>query len=264
MSGKEAASKQQASQADASGAQKEPAVDRVFANEDEPMQDFQFNATVAQAFDDMVGRSVPYYAEIQRITAEIAGDFAVPGSNLYDIGCSTGTTLQLMHETTDPSVSFIGIDNSDDMLDQARKKHSKSSEVRNIEFRNNDIHQGLQIDNASVVSILFTLQFVRPLYRERLVKLIFDGMRDDGVLVLAEKVTSEHTLLNRLFIKYYYNYKKRVGYSEVEIARKREALENVLIPYRYEENVELLKNVGFKHVEESFRWYNFCCMVAVK
>jgi tRNA (cmo5U34)-methyltransferase len=241
-----------------------PNVDRVFADDSEPVRDFRFNKTVAAAFDDMVGRSVPYYAEIQRITAEIAADFAVPGSNLYDLGCSTGTTMKLMDETVDPDVRMVGIDNSDDMLDQAKKKHEEITKRRRVDFVNADFHEGLLIENASVVTMLFTLQFVRPLYRERLLQLIFDGMRDDGVLLLAEKTTSEHTLLNRLFIKYYYNYKKRVGYSETEIARKREALENVLIPYRYEENVELLKKVGFRHVEESFRWYNFCLMVAVK
>ncbi len=249
---------------DADGAQPDPSVDRVFADDKEPVRDFRFNATVAKAFDDMVGRSVPYYAEIQRVVSEIAADFAAPGSTLYDLGCSTGTTMQLMHETVDPNVHMVGIDNSDDMLSQAKKKHEQTSKTRRIDFINADFHEGLLIENASVVTMLFTLQFVRPLYRERLVQLIFDGMRDDGVLILAEKTTSEHTLLNRLFIKYYYNYKKRVGYSETEIARKREALENVLIPYRYEENEGLLKKVGFRHVEEAFRWYNFCCMVAVK
>lgn len=244
--------------------QPDPTVDRVFADDKEPVRDFQFNATVAQAFDDMVGRSVPYYAEIQRIVAEIAADFAVPGSNLYDLGCSTGTTMQLIHRMTHPDVRMVGIDNSDDMLAQARKKHAETAKQRRIEFVNADFHQGLLIENASVVTMLFTLQFVRPLYRERLLQLIHNGMRDDGVLILAEKITSEHTLLNRLFIKYYYNYKKRAGYTETEIARKREALENVLIPYRYQENEELLKKVGFRHVEEAFRWYNFCCMVAVK
>lgn len=238
--------------------------DQVFADDKEPVRDFQFNATVAKAFDDMVNRSVPYYSEIQRMVAEAAADFAVPGTTLYDLGCATGTTMLLMHEAIHPDVRMVGIDNSDDMLAQARAKHAETAKHRRIEFHNADFHQGLLIENASVVTMLFTLQFVRPLYRERLLQLIFNGMRDDGVLILGEKITSEHTLLNRLFIKYYYNYKKRVGYTETEIARKREALENVLIPYRYEENEELLKKVGFRHVEETFRWYNFCCMVAVK
>jgi tRNA (cmo5U34)-methyltransferase len=93
---------------------------------------------------------------------------------------------------------------------------------------------------------------------------IVRGMNDRGCLVLIEKLTSADTLFNRLFIKYYYDMKRRNGYSEVEIAQKREALENVLIPYRLEENVEMLRGAGFRSVEVFFRWYNFCGIVAVK
>jgi len=118
--------------------------------------------------------------------------------------------------------------------------------------------------NASVVLLVLTLQFVRPLYRDKLVRRIADAVPENGALILVEKLTSSHTLLNRLFIKYYYDYKKRNGYSEVEIAQKREALENVLIPYRPEENAEMLMEAGFRHCEEFFRWYNFCGIVAVK
>ena len=118
--------------------------------------------------------------------------------------------------------------------------------------------------NASVVTMLLTLQFIRPLYRERLVREIHEGMVENGCLILIEKLTSEDTLFNRLFIKHYYDYKRRRGYSNTEISMKREALENVLIPYRLEENIDLLKVAGFRHVEMFFRWYNFCGIVAVK
>lgn len=118
--------------------------------------------------------------------------------------------------------------------------------------------------NASGVLLVLTLQFVRPLYRDKLVRRIADAIPENGALILVEKLTSSHTLLNRLFIKYYYDYKKRNGYSEVEIAQKREALENVLIPYRPEENTAMLMEAGFRHCEEFFRWYNFCGIVAVK
>ena len=126
------------------------------------------------------------------------------------------------------------------------------------------LHQGPVIDNASVVMMILTLQFIRPLYRERLIRRIAQGLNENGCLILVEKLTTTNTLLNRLFVKYYYEMKRRHGYSDIEISQKREALENVLIPYRAEENRELLLTNGFKHVEEMFRWYNFCCLIAVK
>jgi tRNA (cmo5U34)-methyltransferase len=112
--------------------------------------------------------------------------------------------------------------------------------------------------------MLLTLQFVRPLYRERIMRQIAGGVREQGCLILIEKLTSEDTLFNRLFIQNYYDFKRRNGYSETEIAQKREALENVLIPYRLEENVDLLKASGFRSVECFFRWYNFCGLIALK
>jgi tRNA (cmo5U34)-methyltransferase len=238
--------------------------DEVFANSQGPVGDFAFNATVANAFDDMVSRSVPYYEEMQRMVCELAQDFAQPNTNLYDIGCSTATTLLTLDGMVGSDVQFIGIDNAPDMLDKAAQKIEESGTNRSIDLQVVDLHRGLAIENASVVTMLLTLQFVRPLFRERVMKTIHSGLNDHGCLLLMEKLTSEDTTFNRLFIQHYYDFKRRNGYSEIEISKKREALENVLIPYRLDENVQLLKEVGFRSVEVFFRWYNFCGIVAIK
>jgi tRNA (cmo5U34)-methyltransferase len=215
--------------------------DRIFAEPKARPDDFQFGKETAIVFDDMVGRSVPFYQEIQRMTGELAADFAVDGTNLYDLGCSTGTTLLALDPVVSPGVRFVGVDNSAEMLEK-----------------------GPVIENASVVIMTLTLQFIRPLYRSRIIERVVHGLGDQGCLILVEKLTMADSLLNRLFIKYYYDMKRRNGYSDLEIAQKREALENVLIPYRMEENRELLLSSGFKAVEEFFRWYNFCGILAVK
>jgi tRNA (cmo5U34)-methyltransferase len=237
--------------------------DDVF-REDQPVGDFAFDATVAGVFDDMVSRSVPFYEEMQRMVCELARDFARPGTNLYDIGCSTATTLLMLDAFLDDGVKFIGIDNAPEMLEKAKVKIQQAETSRQIDLRVGDLHQGLAMTDASVVTMLLTLQFVRPLYRERVIKQIYSGLNEQGCLLLIEKLTSEDTMFNRLFIDHYYDFKRRNGYSEIEISKKREALENVLIPYRLEENVQLLRETGFRQIEVFFRWYNFCGIVAVK
>lgn len=238
--------------------------DRIFSREQRTVLDFRFDGTTAAVFDDMVSRSVPYYAEMQRMIAELAGDFAAPQSRLYDFGCSTGTTLQALDAAVDPSVTFVGIDNSPKMLDQARRKLAGVSERRHLKLVEADLNNDFEMADASVATMVLTLQFIRPLHREKLVRRIADGLRERGCLILVEKLTSPDSVLNRLFIDHYYELKRRNGYSEIEIAQKREALENVLIPYRFDENRTLLLENGFRHVEQFFRWYNFAAMVAIK
>jgi tRNA (cmo5U34)-methyltransferase len=238
--------------------------DRIFAEPATRARDFTFDSRTAGVFDDMVSRSVPFYDEIQRMTGELAADFAVPGTNLYDLGCSTASTLLALEPFVDLGVRFVGVDNSAEMLAKARAKLDQLPSSRERELIHADLHELQAVENASVVILTLTLQFVRPLHRERLIRTICQGTNDQGCLILVEKLTESDTLFNRLFIKYYYDMKRRNGYSELEIAQKREALENVLIPYRLEENQALLLDAGYSKTQMFFQWYNFCGMIAVK
>lgn len=237
--------------------------DRLYAVPRSAVSDFNFGTDTANVFDDMLHRSVPFYDEVQRMIAEIVADFAVDGTNVYDLGCSTCATFRRLQDI-DREVTFIGIDDSAAMLARAEVELKQANFRRSYVLRRQDLHQGLDISNASVVIMCLTLQFVRPLYRERVMQTIYNGMNHQGCLILVEKVLADETLMNRLFIKYYYDMKRRNGYSETEIAQKREALENVLIPYRLEENQQLLISAGFKKPEVFFKWYNFSAMLALK
>ena len=238
--------------------------DEVFREEIDQVSDFRFGANVAHVFDDMVNRSVPYYGEIQRMMAELAADHAREGAFVYDLGCSTGTTMIGMDTMVDKSIKFVGIDDSQEMLNKCKAKFDEIKFNRPYELRCADLAEGVKIDNASVVVLCLTLQFVRPIYRERLLQDIVKGLNPGGVLILVEKILAEESDFNRDFINYYYNYKRRNQYSELEISQKREALENVLVPYKLSENITLLRDQGFASCEVFFKWYNFAGLIAVK
>jgi tRNA (cmo5U34)-methyltransferase len=240
------------------------ATDRIFAVPQPRIEDFRFGAETAAVFDDMLVRSVPFYAEMQRMIGELAADFTQDGTALYDLGCSTCTTFLAVEPLlpADRDVLFVGVDSSQEMLEKAAHKLAAAGWRRRYELRCADLDQGVEISDASVVLLVLTLQFIRPLRREALIRQIRRGLRENGCLILVEKVLGESSTFNRLFIEHYYAMKRRNGYSELEIAQKREALENVLIPYRLEENKELLRGQGFRHVDVFFKWYNFCGIVA--
>jgi tRNA (cmo5U34)-methyltransferase len=239
-------------------------LDSVFSEEIKKPSDFKFGATVANAFDDMVERSVPFYNEIQRMIIELAIEHAMPNTNIVDLGCSTGTTMVGLNAFVEENIKFIGVDDSAEMLKKCGVKLKQEDFKRDYELILADLHEEVNVENASVVILCLTLQFVRPLYREKLIKKIFDGLVSGGVLIISEKILAEDSLFNRNFIKYYYDYKRRNHYSEMEISQKREALENVLIPYKLSENLKMLREAGFSHTETFFKWYNFSGFIAIK
>lgn len=238
--------------------------DRLFSDQHHGVDDFDFGESTAEVFDDMLDRSVPQYRELQRMIAELAGEFAEPGTSVYDLGCSTGITLLGLDRTVHPEAMLIGMDNSDAMLEKARDNLQDRDTGDRIELTRADLNEPVQIRNASVVVLNLTLQFVRPLNREPLLRNIADGLRPGGALILVEKVLGDTPRSNRLWIRLYYEMKRRNGYSDMEIARKREALENVLIPYRVDENMEMLRRAGLTETDVFFKWYNFAGFLSVK
>ncbi len=238
--------------------------DELFRSPGHGAREFDFGAETARVFDDMLERSVPFYAELQDMIARLAGDFATPGSRAYDLGCSTGNGMLTMARYLPETVTLVGVDASSPMLDQARAKLEKQSMPCPWRLIQADLNQGLALENPSVVVMTLTLQFIRPLYRERLVRGIAESLPKGGCFILVEKVLGQDSLINRLFVKHYYDFKRRQGYDDNEIMRKREALENILIPYHQKENEALLLDNGFGSCDCFFRWYNFCGMLAIK
>lgn len=233
--------------------------DKVFAK---PIKkQFEFDEEVAAVFDDMLTRSVPFYEESQKITAFFVEKYLQENGIVYDLGCSTATLLINIRKNLEKNATLIGLDNSEAMLERARKK----SEAYGAEIilENGDI---LEYDykNADVFISNYTLQFIRPLVREKLIQKIASSTKKGGILLFSEKVISHHSKLNKELIECYYDFKKDQGYSEYEIMQKREALENVLVPYSEEENIKMALECGFSHCEVVFRWANFATFVAIK
>jgi tRNA (cmo5U34)-methyltransferase len=241
--------------------------DDVFLTLGERAGDFEFNAEVAEAFDDMLVRSIPFYREQQHMIQAIGKNFWIPGTSGYDLGCATATTLINLCRALPPSARLAGYDNSLPMIQRARQKIKESHFEDRIEIHPGDLNgqlSHLPLRNASVVTMCWTLQFIRPLRRDDVIQWIYDGLVEDGVLIVTEKVLTNDGHTNRLFVDYYYEFKRQQGYSDTEIMRKRESLENVLIPFRIQENLDLFRRNGFALVETFFQWFNFSGFLCVK
>jgi tRNA (cmo5U34)-methyltransferase len=237
--------------------------DRLYSN-GRVTEDFSFNEGVADVFDDMLDRSVPCYQTVVELSASIIRGLAESGSTILDLGCSTGSTLlTLSRLLADMDLNFIGIDNAPAMIDKARRKAEMYSKSSLLEFRTEDITRA-DLSGADIILCNYTLQFIRPMLRAEFVQTVHDSLPDNGTLLVSEKIISPCSRLNRKFISLYHDFKRSRGYSELEIAAKREALENILIPFTSSENLDILKKSGFNEVETFFQWINFASFVALK
>lgn len=227
--------------------------DKVFKKQID--EKFSFNKEVASVFDDMLERSIPYYKDNIVLIADLLKD----SNSVCDIGCSTGNLLLYLAQNGDFE-SLVGIDNSSPMLDIAKAK-ARAYGV-DINFIKADILE-YEFNSQCVISN-YTMQFIRPLYREELLKKIYHSLPDNGKFIMSEKLMTEDKWLDNRLINIYHSFKAKQGYSKSEISKKREALENILVPYSQDENILMLKNAGFRCVEVVFRFCNFASFIALK
>ena len=222
---------------------------------------FEFDEEVATVFDDMLERSIPFYKEVIEFTCKIIGLHVKEDARIIDLGCSTANTLLALHKRSTKKYHLVGVDNSKAMLHLARQKaHAYGAKVELIEA---DITQ-IELCHYDAIIANYMLQFIRPLQRSAFVQNIYNGLESNGVFIFSEKIVFDDKALNKQMIDLYYDFKRTQGYSDFEIAQKREALENVLIPYTEEENRAMLKEAGFKTIETLFKWGNFATFVAKK
>lgn len=235
-------------------------IDQLFSQEIE--KQFQFDDSVASVFDDMIDRSVPFYKENMDLIVKVISKFVENGDRVLDLGSSTASLLlQIERELKDIDLKLHGVDNSQPMIEQAKRKLKAFNSKISLQY--GDILE-IDLKPSKVVILNYTLQFIRPIERERLLQNIFNNLIEGGILILTEKIISEDSSFNKKLIDIYYDYKREKGYSDYEISQKREALENVLVPYREDENIRLLKSVGFQSVETIFKWANFVTFIAFK
>lgn len=239
-------------------------VDTVYAGKRPRVGDFVFDAQVASVFPDMIARSVPGYRFIVDMTGIIAARHARPGCNIYDLGCSTGASLLAAHARIDDrTVNFVGIDNAAPMLEKCRANLAGVIDPARLRLIQGDVRDA-RIANAGAVILNFTLQFIAPDARLDLLRRVYANLNPGGAVVIAEKVAFDAAADARLLRELHEVFKAANGYSDLEIAQKRAALENVLLPDTAAAHLARLRRAGFAQPAQWFQAFNFCAFLARK
>jgi tRNA (cmo5U34)-methyltransferase len=239
-------------------------IDRLYAHQREDITGFRFDESVVAVFPDMIKRSVPGYSTIIHMIGQIAERYAQAGTRLYDLGCSLGAaTLAMRHRITAADARIIAVDNSAAMTEHCRAVLAADSGEIPVDLICANI-QDVAVTKASVCVLNFTLQFIPLEDRATVLERIAQGMVSGGVLILSEKIAFEDAEHQQLMTELHHNFKRANGYSEMEIAQKRSALENVLIPETLKTHQQRLLKAGFRSVDCWFQCFNFASIIAFK
>ncbi len=239
-------------------------LDRIYTHQNASKGSFEFNAAVAAVFPDMLQRSIPGYAASIQAIRDLAQEHVQPDSHCYDLGCSLGAaTLAMRAGIVASGCRITAIDNAPAMVARCREIVAADPHQIPVEILTDDIRH-TEIANASMVVMNYTLQFLPIGDRQDLVANIASGMRPGGVFVLSEKIVDEDPGIEALLVDLHHNFKRQHAYSELEIARKRAAIENVLLPEKVATHEKRMRSAGFRHVGVWMRYFNFVSFVAIR
>jgi len=240
--------------------------DTLYAAENVESAPFEFNEDVARVFPDMLQRSIPGYAASIEAIGSLAAEHVLPGSRCYDLGCSLGAATLAMRRNIDAAdCEIVAVDNAPAMVNRCREMLASDNQQlpTTVSVVEADI-QDVEISRASMVVMNYTLQFLPLVKRAALIKKIAQGMIAGGVLVLSEKVVNDDPVVEKILQDLHLAFKRRNAYSELEISRKRAALENVLVPETVSAHEQRLLSAGFSNVGVWLRYFNFVSIIAIR
>lgn len=240
--------------------------DNIFDNDQavEEVSAFAFDKKVVDVFQDMIARSVPGYQLSLQMISILAADFIQENSHVYDLGCSLGASMiPITQGAANRTFHLHGVDNSPAMIDQCREVLQSKIPEKTVDLICADI-QDVDFQTSSLILLNFTLQFIPLTDRLPLLDKIYHSLLPGGAVLLSEKISFPSDNIQEKQTKWHHAFKAQQGYSQLEIAKKRQSLENVLLPEEMTTHISRLKQAGFSTVIPWFQCFSFVSLVAIK
>lgn len=229
-----------------------------------PNSQWEFNGEVTKVFQDMISRSIPGYDAMRELVFRMARNFVKEGTNVLDIGCSTGLSSEKLIKAYGPKCSFVLTDVSMPMLEKCRLKYADEIQQGYVTVKYSDLREPLPVKGCSIILSCLTIQFTPIEYRQFIIENIYRSLEPGGAFIFVEKVLGNSAALDRCMVDEYYDIKRDNAYTEEQIQTKRKSLEGALVPLTSAMNSQLLETAGFRKIDCFWRYLNFAAFIAVK
>lgn len=238
--------------------------DKLYSTARQVQTAFQFDHDVAQVFSDMIHRSVPGYSMMLDVLGVLAEQTVSDNDTCYDIGCSLGaSTLAMRQNIQADNVQIVAIDSAQAMIERCASVIERDNSKTEVLLQCMKVQQ-LTFKAHKLCCMNLTLQFIPKAERLTVLRQIADNLLPGGALFLSEKVCFDDAFQQHQLTDLHHQFKKHQGYSDLEIAQKRQAIENVLIPETIEQHQQRLLAAGFSRVVTALQCFNFIAFIAYK
>ena len=231
------------------------------------MVDFTF-AHRQEGFDEHIDWSIRGYSYLLGDIIGFSRYFVEGNTNVVDLGCSTGKTTErmLLHNKDHcKDATYIGVEIAEgffDNLDERLKTLTKKEPWAQVEFHKGDVRD-YEFNNCSLVTSIFTLQFMPKKDRETVIERIYDGLNVGGAFIFAEKIYTENAFIQDMLTFNYYDFKcQKFDYDD--IMSKEQTLRHMLKPNTWKEIEDMLMGAGFKSVQVFWQNFLFLGAIAIK
>lgn len=222
---------------------------------------WSFGGGISKSFDEHVSKSVPLYDIGHDVVVKLADYFLYDGTVAYELGCSTGQlSKKLAERNQNKRVRIVGIDCEPEMIEVARDKCIGQT---GLTFVCGDLLD-FDFEQADLIIAYYTIQFVRPRYRQELFDRIYASLNWGGAFIMFEKVRAPDARFQDIMSTLYTDYKLDRGYTETEVVQKTRSLKGVLEPFSTQGNLDLMRRAGFVDVMTVMKYLCFEGFLAIK
>ena len=225
------------------------------------MADFTF-AHRSEGFDSHIDMSIRGYSALLDDVVALSRYFVEGSTNVVDIGCSTGKLTQRIHDHNKlvSDVQYVGVEIAEGFsadLEDRKKSLPDASFLHPMDIRD------YSFENCSLVTSLFTLQFMPYSCRKEILQRIYDGLNTGGAFIFGEKVDTTHSRIENMMRTVYYEFKNK-SFDYEDIMKKELTLQNMLKPNSWKEIEDMLNEVGFKAIQSFWQNHLFIGAIAIK
>ena len=223
------------------------------------------SAHISTAYDFQVRATIPYYDCFHWETINLIKASKTKPKTWLDCGCGTGTLVEKAIKAF-PQTTFILLDPSQQMLEQAKRKLGAYSENR-IRFLDstttNDAPKQLK-KKMDVITAIQAHHYMQPKDRVKTTKTCFDLLNKDGIYVTFENTRPETKEGTRISLNNWKNYQTLSGKTPEEAEKHIKRYNKEYFPITVNEHIKLLQKTGFTTVELLWHSYMQAGIYAIK